>query len=58
LNLNYALKNARRNIEEIIRKDERRVLTVCILVASILLVAFVSATVFNSMSMESSIGVK
>jgi len=58
LNLNYALKNVRKSIREIFRKDERRILIAFILVASILVVAVVSATVYNFMSMGGSIGVK
>jgi len=57
LNLNYALRHARKSIRKILRKDEKRILIACILVISILAVAAVSAAVYNSMSMGSSIGV-
>jgi len=58
LNLALALKNVRRCISEIVKRDGRKMLLLCILVLALIFIGIVGATVYNSMYLQSNVGVK
>jgi len=57
LSLIFILKNVMRHSGDIMMKNKRKTLILCILLASVLMLA-VDAAVYNSMFMQSSVGVK
>lgn len=58
LNFALALKNVRRCIREIVKKDRRKILWLCLLIFTSVFVGVVGAAVYNSMYMQSNIGVE
>ena len=57
LNFALALKNVRRCISEIVKKDRRKILWLCLLIFTSVFIGIVGAAVYNSMYMQSNIGV-
>lgn len=57
MSLILILKNVMRHSGDIMMKNKRKTLIICILLASVLVLA-VDAAVYNSMIMQSSVGVK
>ena len=57
MSLILILKNVMRHSGDIMMKNKRKTLIICILLASVLMLA-VYAAVYNSMFMQSSVGVR
>lgn len=56
LSLALMLKNAKKRIDKIIKKDKRKILLLCVLLL-VVFVGVVSAIVYSSMFIENTIGV-